>query len=183
MSLVGNLALNDDRTLQMDGADGHARDRVYREAEDEEPTAQTGLVDVSASHEASTLVPSRAGSDHIADGEKGDAYTEKGLHADHERDEERQDRIREGEVRELARQLSRHSTTGTISDNPFSDNSDPRLDPSSPNFSARAWAKALLHLQSRDEKAYPLRTAGIAFRDLSAKGYGGGADYQVRSSH
>jgi len=120
------------------------------------------------SRAASTLVPSRAPSD------------EDRLDEERKRTEAEEDAHREGEVRELARQLSRQSTTFSLSDNPFSDNKNAKLDPTSPSFNARAWAKALLNLQSRDEKAYPLRTAGIAYRGLNVHGYGADTDYQVR---
>lgn len=82
------------------------------------------------------------------------------------------------EITELARRLTRHSTYSTIDENPFHAEPNSVLDPHGPNFNARAWSKALLHLQSRDPEAYPNRTAGIAFKNLNVHGFGSATDYQ-----
>ncbi|KAL1724115.1 ABC-2 type transporter-domain-containing protein [Schizophyllum commune] len=88
--------------------------------------------------------------------------------------------LREGRVHELARQMSQlsrtHSEVGQV--NPFIDNSDPRLDPNSPQFNARLWTKSLVSLASRDPDRYPRRTAGVSFRNLNVHGYGTPTDYQ-----
>lgn len=81
-------------------------------------------------------------------------------------------------VRSLARQLSRESIETSI--NPFINDAklDPQLDPNSPDFSAQAWVKSMVSLHSRDPERYPMRTAGVSFRDLSVHGYGSPTDYQ-----
>ncbi|KAF2460409.1 putative multidrug resistance ABC transporter [Lineolata rhizophorae] len=94
---------------------------------------------------------------------------------DEDEDEEAK---REAEVRDLARQLTRQSTYTVQGKNPFFPEEDSALDPNSSNFSARSWMKAMLHLQSRDPEKYPQRTAGVAFRNLNAHGYGQATDYQ-----
>lgn len=87
-------------------------------------------------------------------------------------------------VLNLARQLSQLSVSSTnftpgTDVNPFLDSSkDPRLDPFSKQFSASFFVKALLDIGSRDPETFPVRTAGIAFRNLSAYGFGSTADFQ-----
>lgn len=83
-------------------------------------------------------------------------------------------------VHELARHLTQHSVKNDQGQyvNPFEGSDDPLLDPSSGKFSARAWTKTLLAIQSRDPERYPERTAGIAYKNLSAHGFGEATDYQ-----
>ncbi|KAA8565710.1 hypothetical protein EYC84_009553 [Monilinia fructicola] len=83
-------------------------------------------------------------------------------------------------VRELARQITQKSLEGGHDPNinPFLGSDDPRLDPSSEKFSSRAWMKHLVHIQSRDPERYPNRTAGIAYKNLNAHGFGDPTDYQ-----
>ncbi|OAP65341.1 hypothetical protein AYL99_01313 [Fonsecaea erecta] len=79
-------------------------------------------------------------------------------------------------VRYLARQFSRTSTR-TEDANPFAAPPGSSLDPSSDNFQTRDWVKALFNLQSKDDR-FLARTAGVAFRNLSAHGFGSATDYQ-----
>jgi ATP-binding cassette, subfamily G (WHITE), member 2, PDR len=83
------------------------------------------------------------------------------------------------EISNLARSLSEHSTQDEKGNpvNPFLSN-DSLLDPRSRDFSPRAWLEALVGITSRDPDRYPRKTAGVAFRDLSAHGYGKVTDYQ-----
>jgi ATP-binding cassette subfamily G (WHITE) protein 2 (PDR) len=82
-------------------------------------------------------------------------------------------------ARELTRQNTRYASEG-VPRNPFTSgkDEDPLLDPNSPDFSAVAWAKTLVHVQSRDPERYPRRTAGVAFRSLSVHGFGLPTDFQ-----
>jgi hypothetical protein len=87
----------------------------------------------------------------------------------------------EGEkVHKLARALTEHSIVGPDGHhvNPFDNTDNPLLDPTSDKFNYRAWTKNLLGLQSRDPERYPQRVAGIAYKDLSAHGFGEATDYQ-----
>lgn len=83
-------------------------------------------------------------------------------------------------IRTLARQITQRSTEGGHDNNinPFLGSNDPRLDPSSEKFSSRTWMKHLVHIQSRDPERYPNRTAGIAYKNLNAHGFGEPTDYQ-----
>ncbi|KAK7029741.1 ABC-2 type transporter-domain-containing protein [Favolaschia claudopus] len=74
----------------------------------------------------------------------------------------------------LSAKLTRTSTL-----NPFEDVAgDERLDPNSPSFEIEAWLKSVMHIVSRDPERYPMRTAGVSFRDLNVHGVGSPTDYQ-----
>ena len=87
-------------------------------------------------------------------------------------------RRREDEVLSLARRLEAQSWCSKSSERPFDAGGDSKLNPHSKNFSAKAWAKAMLNTHLGDPKAYPLRTVGLAFRDLNVFGYGVSTVYQ-----
>ena len=90
------------------------------------------------------------------------------------------DQKKDAQVQMLARKASRQASIAQEGDqDPFSDNRDPRLDPHSPSFNAKAYAQAILSVHSRDERAAPHRRAGVAFRNLTAHGYGTDTDFQV----
>jgi hypothetical protein len=88
------------------------------------------------------------------------------------------DATRDAEVLDLARRLSTMSHQSIYQKNPFSEGKDSALDPQSPNFSPRAFARSLLNLQARDPEKWKQRTAGFAFKDLNAYGFGSATDYQ-----
>jgi ABC-type multidrug transport system fused ATPase/permease subunit len=52
------------------------------------------------------------------------------------------------------------------------------LDPTLPNFDARAWVKQFVSLTESDPKAAPLRALGVAFRNLSVFGRSNGMELQ-----
>jgi ABC-type multidrug transport system ATPase subunit len=79
-------------------------------------------------------------------------------------------------VKYLARQFSRDSNIPD-SANPFNAEPDSALDPSSDNFKPRAWVKAMFQTQKKDDR-FLARTAGVAFRNLGAHGFGAATDYQ-----
>jgi hypothetical protein len=83
-------------------------------------------------------------------------------------------------VHELARALTQHSVKDALGEhvNPFGDHNNPALDPLSGKFSYRAWVKTLVGIQSRDPERYPERVAGVAYKNLSAFGFGESTDYQ-----
>ena len=106
---------------------------------------------------------------HAMDGSKADSSSE-GLMED-------EDARREEEVHHLARKLTKQSTYSNLEASPLDAGPESKLNPNSPNFSAKAWAKSLVNLQQSDEKN-PQRTAGVAFRNLNAYGFGASTDYQ-----
>jgi ATP-binding cassette, subfamily G (WHITE), member 2, PDR len=91
------------------------------------------------------------------------------------------DSLDDGEkVRELARAITHNSIKNADGElvNPFDGSDNPALDPLSGKFSYRAWVKTLVGLQSRDPERYPRRVAGVAYKNLSAFGFGESTDYQ-----
>ncbi|GAW17660.1 hypothetical protein ANO14919_071200 [Xylariales sp. No.14919] len=85
---------------------------------------------------------------------------------------------RESLVHELARkyttQSQHHWTPGT---NPYLDaDENSPVNPNSPNFRARAWAKAMVEMTASEGKEF--RTAGVCFQNLNVFGFGSGTDYQ-----
>ncbi|KAK4551973.1 Multidrug resistance protein [Recurvomyces mirabilis] len=93
-----------------------------------------------------------------------------------ERDEKELAR-REFEIGQLARSITQASTWSQVPGNPFEAEKDSALDPHSPNFRARAWVKSMIKLRDAENKL-PGRTGGVAFRNLSAHGFGAATDYQ-----
>lgn len=81
-------------------------------------------------------------------------------------------------VTNLARTLSERSKK---SDHqlPFELGKDNALNPQSPQFNARAWAKAFYSVRYKADNFPPLRVAGVAFKDLNVVGYGSFLDYQM----
>lgn len=93
-------------------------------------------------------------------------------------EEEQEQARREQEVHALARKHTQQSTYSEAEKNPLEAGEDSRLNPNSKNFSAKAWAKSLMHLQLQDPEHNPVRTSGVAFRNLNVFGYGAETDYQ-----
>ncbi|KAF2963335.1 hypothetical protein GQX73_g10240 [Xylaria multiplex] len=85
---------------------------------------------------------------------------------------------RESLVHELARkyttQSQAHWTPGT---NPYLDaDENSPVNPNSPNFRARAWAKAMVEMTASEGKEF--RTAGVCFQNMNVYGFGSATDYQ-----
>lgn len=91
--------------------------------------------------------------------------------------DEKEDKRRDDEVLKLARKFTQQSHHSVYNKNPF-ETDDPILDPSSPEFRPKAFAKSLLNLQARDPEKWKLRTSGFAFKDLNVYGFGSATDYQ-----
>ncbi|EME44726.1 ABC transporter-like protein [Dothistroma septosporum NZE10] len=120
---------------------------------------------------------------HGRDVEKADAEKE-GLEAYEaaisekrsESDEESQTKS-DRQIATLARSLTQQSTWSTVPSNPFTAEQGSELDPSSDKFRARTWVKSMIKLNKEDGTT-PTRTGGVAFRGLSAHGFGAATDYQ-----
>ncbi|KAK7408022.1 Multidrug resistance protein [Neonectria punicea] len=56
--------------------------------------------------------------------------------------------------------------------------SDGPLNPNSPAFNARKWAKAFYELRTDTSEGNPLRTTGVAFKNLNVFGFGSDTDFQ-----
>lgn len=83
-------------------------------------------------------------------------------------------------VRQPPKNMRRWSSnTGVATEfNPFQPPHNSVLDPNGSAFEARGWTKAVLALRSKDPGKYAERTTGVAFRDLSAYGFGVPTGYQ-----
>lgn len=75
-------------------------------------------------------------------------------------------------------QLARTYTAGSRQQNPFSADDSSPLNPQSPNFNAREWARAMYNISLQDSDPSPA-TVGIAFQDLSVHGYGTATAFQT----
>ncbi|KAM0790552.1 hypothetical protein ACM66B_004421 [Microbotryomycetes sp. NB124-2] len=87
------------------------------------------------------------------------------------------------EVQELARSYSRQSRQNKNEyDNPFQADEDSELNPASERFNARKWTESMIRMQASDGRN-PGRSAGVAYRNLSAFGYTQAMDYQKSVSN
>ncbi|KAI9148217.1 ABC-2 type transporter [Paramyrothecium foliicola] len=82
----------------------------------------------------------------------------------------------EDAVLELARRLTSqsHSSPGEL----FPVAADGPLNPESPQFNAKKWAKAFYDLRTDILDGCPPKTTGIAFKNLDVYGYGTATDFQ-----
>ncbi|OAL34840.1 hypothetical protein AYO20_05800 [Fonsecaea nubica] len=172
MSLVGNFTSNYDSSAgrQGPGLLGH-----YRRESHDEPNSPSRV----KSHESrrSIAMEDSSTTHHGASHERrtSSAGMEEKPTGDQSRSSENEE-DEEVHVRYLARQFSRTSTK-TEDANPFQAAPGSSLDPTSENFSTHDWIKALFNLQNKDDR-FLARTAGVAFRNLSAHGFGSATDYQ-----
>ncbi|KAH7156569.1 ABC-2 type transporter-domain-containing protein [Dactylonectria macrodidyma] len=83
---------------------------------------------------------------------------------------------KDDEILELARRLTTqsHAAPGTLFPLP----SDGSLNPNSPDFNARKWAKAFYELRTDTSEGNPPRTTGVAFKNLNVHGFGTDTDFQ-----
>jgi ATP-binding cassette subfamily G (WHITE) protein 2 (PDR) len=79
-------------------------------------------------------------------------------------------------VLELARRLTTqsHSAPGSL----FPVPAEGPLDPNSPHFNAKKWARAFYDLRTDILDGCPPKTTGFAFRNLDVYGYGSATDFQ-----
>ncbi|ODV86674.1 hypothetical protein CANARDRAFT_6250 [[Candida] arabinofermentans NRRL YB-2248] len=109
----------------------------------------------------------------------------------------------EGDVRDLARQITRQSASSLAKDGQLEEKAsvtlmrtltsmsqvpgvepssyaevDERLDPNSDNFDSKFWVKNMRKLMQSDPDHYKPTSLGIAYRDLCAKGIASDSDFQ-----
>ncbi|KIW10651.1 hypothetical protein PV08_11615 [Exophiala spinifera] len=161
MSLVGNFTANADHTAEMRGAGAPGLHRRSSEVEETyHPFSRRShdldrrTTNESSKHDIEAIQEAKLESSSGSEDEEG-----------HE------------QIRELARQFTRDSIGSTAGANPFHAEPGSSLDPASENFRPRAWTKAMFQLESSDDR-FLARTAGVAFRNLSAHGFGAATDYQ-----
>ncbi|KAI0129751.1 ABC-2 type transporter-domain-containing protein [Xylariales sp. AK1849] len=162
MSIVGSVALsNYDRTAKSTGAAPLSTPRHgVTGGEDLNPmekSTSNGATRTRTSSDAATAKHSTPESDTTRDGD--DSELER----------------RESMVHALARRYTSHShADGAHGQNPFLDAGEHSpLNPASPNFKARTWAKAIVDLDTSG-----FRSAGVCFQNLNVHGFGAATDYQ-----
>lgn len=176
MSIVGNFAFNNyDRSVETAGAGSPTRVRRHSFFRDEESQVPepAGLTrsrsksfskPVHPQSENTTAAPS-------VDIPPNDQPKELPSSSDEEDNTH---------VRQLARQYTRQSISSNVDRDVFHAEQDSALDPNSDNFRPRSWTKAMLRMRhAQGEEGFQERTAGVSFRNLSAHGIAGGADYQA----
>ena len=150
MSVVGNITSNYDRSAQSAGAPRTSPARRLSQVNE-----------VNSLHKTSSRPDQKASTSEV----------EKPAEEDSSESDDGK------EVQRLARQYS-HVSTVSGSENPFDSQKDSALDPASDKFRPRAWVKSMLKIHAGDEERFKPRSAGIAFRNLSAYGYSAPTDYQ-----
>lgn len=146
--------------------------------------AEDGAEKGSPSSKPATTAPATAAASDNGDSDAG------GPSANAEEDEDAIELERRASlVQSLAKQYTAQSHAHAV--NPFGGDlaEDSPLNPNGPNFSALAWAKAVVamvsSLQPQSEcgespaaSGGPFRTAGVAFQHMSVHGFGSATDYQ-----
>ncbi|KAG4442031.1 hypothetical protein IFR05_002499 [Cadophora sp. M221] len=156
MSLVGSLAFeNDDKTAAQQGIGNPGQ---FAPRQDQSDDSSSGIENekvrnMTADSEGTTLTRAQTLS-------------------------EIEEKRRDDQVHDLARRFTQQSHQSVYNENPFESSEDSKLNPNSPNFNPRAFAKSLLNLQARDPEKWKGRTAGFAYRDLNVYGFGSETDYQ-----
>lgn len=84
--------------------------------------------------------------------------------------------LREDTVLQLARTYT--SDAGSPHQSPFFADENSPLNPQSPVFSAKQWARAVYKLSLQDSDPFPA-TTGVAFQNLSVHGYGTATAFQT----
>ncbi|KAL8945037.1 MAG: hypothetical protein Q9216_000021 [Gyalolechia sp. 2 TL-2023] len=90
------------------------------------------------------------------------------------------DESEEEKITKLARTLSYHGVKNEKGEftNPFFASEHPLLNPKSDSFSLKAWLETLMSIASKDPERYRKGVAGVAYKNLSAHGFGEPTDYQ-----
>jgi ATP-binding cassette subfamily G (WHITE) protein 2 (PDR) len=194
MSLVGNFTSNGDATSMRSGAAAGQQRQNHHIDDSAAPDPAIGLhrtsTSMSQARKRSTSGARPAGAtQEMSDSNtlppsNGNSTSQSKEHEDKVFEDssadDEEDKRREAEVHTLARKLTKQSSSYSDQGvaNPFLAPEDSRLNPHSEHFNARAWAKSVLNFHLQDPEAHPLRTSGIAFRNLNVFGFGASTDYQ-----
>ncbi|PPJ56228.1 hypothetical protein CBER1_06395 [Cercospora berteroae] len=181
MAFVGNVFHNYDSTAERSGVPDASGLAFYRRGsvphEEAEEITSGGMFNRRRSSAARAERPEvhRNPSAALHDLEKGDVvepYEDSTPERKGESDSESQGSA-DKKINRLARTITNWSQ---VPSNPFEAEKDSELDPQSSNFRARSWMKSVLKLSK--EEGGKERSGGVAFRGLSAHGWGSGTDYQ-----
>ncbi|GKT65447.1 ABC-2 type transporter [Colletotrichum tofieldiae] len=138
----------------------HEEEEIAAANQNTVDTAATSVTEVAASDSAHKKPLTPQDSDKISAEDDEDSELER----------------RQSLVQSLARKYSHASATGTVGGNPFFADETSPLNPNSPNFNGRAWARAIVDLVSQNGASF--RTSGVAFQNLNVFGFGQATDYQ-----
>ena len=177
MSFLGSGSFgNYDLTAQNTGSP-IAR-QTTRDQEDEVPTeASSPARNEQVSGTRATSVTEVADGD-VSRHEKGNA-TDTAAEDDEDEDGAIEQQRRHSIVQSLARKYTAQSQAGPADGNMFaiaSQDEESPLNPNGPNFSSRAWAKAVAGFVAGE--GHNFRTSGVAFQNLNVHGFGSATDYQ-----
>lgn len=185
MSFVGTNSFgNYDRTAQTRGLPAQGHQATNEEALTN-PAATTGaVVPAVASEGSGSNEATRTRTTSVTDigAESPSRRVGDKVFDDDDLGDESEEERRNGVVQALARRYTTnqsHASAVVAGQNPFllagSDEDSP-INPNSSSFRARAWAKAMVDMVSREGQSF--RTSGIAFQNLNVFGYGAHTDYQ-----
>ena len=175
MSLVGNFTSNGDReTAHNVPSPGAVPPHQYQAAGTDRVGSDTSEAStIAAQHDDTRLHPNAMEPSSHKESNFTTTQNSKAGSEDADSVERRED-----QVHQLARRYTQQSTHSTNYQSPFHAEADSALDPNGQHFNARAWAKAMLHTQQEDSNAPPIRTAGVAYRNMNVHGFGSDTDYQ-----
>ncbi|KAF4983620.1 hypothetical protein FZEAL_1005 [Fusarium zealandicum] len=158
MSALYGINANNDATAARQGVPGPGSTSNHL-VSDEKPK-QASLTDAGTDDPINEK-PSSSPAETLGKGEDDDSEMER----------------RTSIVQALARSYSHASAAHPQAQNPFQAGEESPLNPSSPNFNAREWAKAVVELVNQD--GHNFRSAGVCFQNLNVYGYGEASDYQA----
>jgi ATP-binding cassette subfamily G (WHITE) protein 2 (PDR) len=177
MSLVGNFTSNGDRqeALHVPSPDA-VPPRSYPATASERIGSDTSEASTIAAQQDDARLRTNTNNER-SDPKSSNLTTTQNSKTASSEDEDSVER-REEEVHQLARRFTKESANSATHQSPFNATPGSALDPNGEKFNARAWAKAMLHTQLEDPNAPPVRTAGVAFRNMNVHGFGKPTDYQ-----
>ncbi|KAL8951290.1 MAG: hypothetical protein Q9222_002728 [Ikaeria aurantiellina] len=161
-----------------DGRPSYFHKRTYEppELKDDEKPA----VDHKISTHLNAQPAGPVSNTEVADEKPRETVEENIQHQRYTSDSSSLDESVEKKITELAKTLSYHGVGDERGEliNPFIGSEHPLLDPKSSKFSSKSWLETLMSITSSDPERYPKRVAGVAYKNLSAHGYGEPTDYQ-----
>lgn len=169
MALAGNLLpSNYDRAAEHLGA-GHSDDIHLNSKvnESNDPSQDSPISD----NNNNSATGSRIKNDNGESSANGELTIDSS--SEEQRENEKSDALNS-----IARRVTRETASSGEPGDPLNPENGSALDPYSENFRAKAWLKALLALSAEHADVSPRRTSGVAFRSLSAHGFGASTDYQ-----
>ncbi|KAI1267845.1 ABC transporter ABCl1 [Xylariaceae sp. FL1019] len=165
MSFLGSAFNNYDRTAQTAGSPAVTSPQREVTGGEMEEAVANGMTKTRSTSVTDTTA-------------KGSEEEKKAISSDGSTDDDAEELERREMVHNLARryttQSQAHYTPGT---NPYLDTDENSpLNPNSPNFRARAWAKSIVEMTSAEGKEF--RSSGVCFQNLNVHGFGSATDYQ-----